>query len=318
MRLKRAFQILTNNFSNVFKMLLYRGVMLALSMGLTYFVLSLGLNVIMESVEASTIAAMLTDFFRALVSGDTQYLVSFSEAFPLAITDFLNLVIANIGSLVGSVLGVIVVYLVFRVLNGISTFAVCGIINDRMCYYAKTSFAGAYFPNMGRAVLYQIIYVPLAFLYDLVSFILCWFICWMFSSAFSTWGFIGVLFGIAIAITGYVCLQALKMSWISPWMPAVIHEKTVGASLGKSLTDGKNFSVRFGNFLLAIYLIFAVNVVCAFATLGSMLIITVPASFVLLSCLQLVCYFEDNGKKYYLSANQIEGGEEELPVVKGM
>lgn len=42
MRLKRAFRILTDNFNNVFKMLLYRGIMLSLSLGLIYLVLSLG------------------------------------------------------------------------------------------------------------------------------------------------------------------------------------------------------------------------------------------------------------------------------------
>jgi len=313
MRLKRAFRLLTDNFSNVYKMLLYRGIMICLAAGLTYFVLSLGLNAVMESAEANTLKSMVSEFFTALVSGNTEYLVSFSEAFPLAVTDFLNLVMANMGSIVGSVIGVVVLYLVFRVLNGIATFAVCSILNDRMSYYAKTSFAGAYFPNLGRAVLYQIIYVPIAFVYDLVSLALCWGFCWVFFSAFSSWGFFGVLIGLALSIAGYVCLQALKMAWFSPWMPSVILEKKVGTTLGKSLSCAKKFSTRFGNFLIAIYLIFAVNVTCAFATLGSMLLITVPASFVLLSCLQLVCYYEDNGKKYYLAANRIVGGEDELP-----
>lgn len=311
MRLKRAFRILTDNFNNVFKMLLYRGIMLSLSLGLIYLVLSLGLNGILESAEASTITTMIGDFFRALVTGNSEYLVSFSEAFPLAVTDFLNLLIANIGSIVGSVVGVVVLYLVFRFLNGIATFAVCSILNDRMSLNAKTSFAGAYFPNIGSAMLYQLIYVPLSFVYDLVSLALCWGFCWLFFSAIASWGFFGMLVGLAMTITGFICLQALKMTWISPWMPAVIHEKKVGATLGKSLSDGRKFSTRFGNFLLAIYLIVAINVACAFATLGSMLIITVPASFVLLSCLQLVCYYEDNGKRYYLASDCIVGDDAE-------
>lgn len=145
MRLKRAFRILTDNFNNVFKMLLYRGIMLSLSLGLIYLVLSLGLNGILESAEASTITTMIGDFFRALVTGNSEYLVSFSEAFPLAVTDFLNLLIANIGSIVGSVVGVVVLYLIFRFLNGIATFAVCSIINDRMSLNGENKFCGRIF-----------------------------------------------------------------------------------------------------------------------------------------------------------------------------
>lgn len=313
MRLKRAFRIMTDNFSNVYKVLLFRVVTLSLSLGLSYLVLSLGLNAILESVEANTITTMLAEFFKALVSGNTEYLVSFSEAFPLAITDFLNLIVANIGSIVGSVIGVVALYLVFRVLNGTATFAVCSIVNDRMSYYAKTHFSGAYFSNIGRALVYQLIYVPMAFVYDVLALALCWGFCWLFFAAVSPWGFVGVFIGLALSVAGFICLQALKIACVSPWMPAAIAEKKVGATLGKSLSDGTDFSARYSNFLIAIFLIFTVNVVCAFATLGSFLIVTIPASFVLLACLQLVCYYEDNGKKYYLSADRIVGGEDELP-----
>ena len=70
MRLKRALRILTDNFTNSFKLLLYRAVMMALSLGLVYLVLSFGLNDIVTSAEASRIFEMIGEFFTAVVSGD--------------------------------------------------------------------------------------------------------------------------------------------------------------------------------------------------------------------------------------------------------
>ena len=183
-----------------------------------------------------------------------------------------------------------------------------------MAFYGKTNFSAAFFSNLGRAMLYQVIYVPLAFVYDVCSVAISWGICWLLFSGFGSLGFLAVLFGLIVGITCEICFQALKLSIVASWMPAVICEKKVVPAFQKSLSNGRRFAARFGNFLVAIYLIVVANVLCFIATLGSAVIITVPASFLLLVCLQLVCYYEDNGKKYYLNAHRVVGEEDELPM----
>lgn len=77
MAIKRALRLLIDNFYNVFKLLLYRLVMGALFVGLSYFILDLGLRSLLEGPEVEHVLTMVGEFFEALVSGKTAYLESF-------------------------------------------------------------------------------------------------------------------------------------------------------------------------------------------------------------------------------------------------
>ena len=67
MAIRRAFRLLTDNFTNVFKLLLYRLVMGALFVGLSYFILDLGLRSLLEGEEMKNVLTMVGKFFEALV-----------------------------------------------------------------------------------------------------------------------------------------------------------------------------------------------------------------------------------------------------------
>ena len=122
MAIRRAFRLLTDNFTNVFKLLLYRLVMGALFIGLSYFILDLGLRSLLEGEEMKEVVTMAGKFFEALFSGDTSYLASFEENFRAALTALGAAFFADIGSVIGSFVGVVMLYLVFRFLNGMATF----------------------------------------------------------------------------------------------------------------------------------------------------------------------------------------------------
>ena len=63
MAIRRAFRLLTDNFTNVFKLLLYRLVMGALFIGLSYFILDLGLRSLLEGEEMKEVVTMAGKFF---------------------------------------------------------------------------------------------------------------------------------------------------------------------------------------------------------------------------------------------------------------
>ncbi len=195
MRLRNAFRLLLNNFSNVYKLLLFRLVTNVLMLSLAYVVISFGLHTIFSSAEAEAIVDLAGEFFHALVSGNVSFLGTFQEKFTGALADFLSLLGTNIGSIVGSVIGVSLLYLAARFLNGTAVFAMGSIYNDRMSSYGKTGFASAYFKHVGKAALYQIIYVPLAFLYDLLALLGCWFFFFYTPSLFHTWEILTIFLG---------------------------------------------------------------------------------------------------------------------------
>lgn len=312
MRFRNAVHITIDNFSSVFKMLLYRIVTWVIFFSLTYVILKLGLGSITSSAETAQLKELSLEFFRALFGGDAVRLQTFHEDFQQALMNFVQLLGANIGSIVGSLIGVCLMYLISRFCNGLSVFAVAGSLNDRMSVYSRTSFSASFFRNLGRGSVYQLIYVPLAFLYDVITFSACYFLFFYAPSFMPSWGILTVFIALSLSVTLIVVLESLKMTLISAWMPAILSDgQRVGAAMRASMRAKKNFGKRLASFVIAVYLIIAVNAVFALCTFGSGLLITLPLSFLFLLGLQFVHYYEDNGKKYFISFRKIAGGDPE-------
>ena len=168
--------------------------------------------------------------------------------------------------------------------------------------------------TQARAVRYHLLYVPLSFLYDVLALVLCWFFFFYAPSLMGSTGVGTILLGLSLTVAVYIVLQALKLTFISSWMPYAVENKKVLAGWKDSFTLRGKFVRRFVSYLLAIYLMVVINVVCGFCTLGSFLLITLPASAIYLLWLQLVLYYHENGRKYYLHARKVVGDAEDMPV----
>ena len=311
MRFRNAFHITMDNFSSAFKMLLYRLVVAVITFSIVYVILRLALAVIVESAVWETLRGMTEEFFRALFSGDSEVLQTFQSDFHTALADFFALLGRNGGAVAGAVVGVCLIYLLSRFLNGLCLFAVAGTMHDRMSMFSRTSFSASYFKRLGSAALYEVIYVPIVFLYDAVTVLVCWFFFFYVPSFLPSWGFLPVLISLCLTVTLVVFLQSLKMTFISAWIPSIVSGgKRVGQALKDAVRPGKGFWRRFATFLAAIYLIVVMNVAFGLFTIGSALFLTVPISFIFLLALQFVHYFEDNEMKYFISVHDIAGSAE--------
>ena len=310
MRFRNAVHITVDNFSSAFKMFLYRLVVGVLTFSLVYVILQLSLSVIVGSAELQALKDLVGEFFRALFSGDSAYLAQFQENFNAALGDFLRLITQNGGAIAGAVVGVCLIYLLSRFLNGLCHFTAASIMNDRMGSFARTSFSAAFFKNLGSAALYEVIYVPISFVYDALSLAACWFLFFYLPSFLPSWGFLTILLALSLTIALYICLQSLKMTLISAWIPAVLTgTASVAKGLRMSLRSKSPFWKRFASYLVADYLIVVVNVMFGLFTLGSALLVTIPLSFLFLLALQCVHFYEDSGKKYFISIHNIAGAE---------
>ena len=299
------------NFASVYKLLLYRVITGIVFFSLTFVTLRLGLNFIVRSAEAGTLTGLVKDFLRALVTGNVERLQTFQPEFHEALLAFGELLLSRIGDIIGAVIGVAVIYLVSRFVNGLGVCAFAQIDQDRMSTYSRTKFSTAYFKGMGKGALYEVVYVPLSFAYDVISGLACWFFFFYLPSFLPAWGIVTTLIAISLTLTAYICLQALKMTLISAWMPAMIDGQSLKSAMRTSILSRKNFGKRFSGYLVSIYLLFAANVALAVFTFGGALLLSVPFSFLLLLNIQFVHYYEDNGKKYFVTYSKIAGGEEE-------
>lgn len=54
-----------------------------------------------------------------------------------------------------------------------------------------------------------------------------------------------------------------------------------------------------------------VNVLCAFATFGAALLVTVPVSYLIMLCVQFVGYYTFEKKKYFLTEDTVIRPKEE-------
>ncbi len=310
MRFRNSIRLLIDNFGNVYKLFFFRLVTGALFLSAAYVIVTFGLHVIIESAEAERIILLLGDFLQALVTGNTGFLNGFQAAFTSAVTDFFQLILTNIGSIVWSVVGMCLIYLLSRFLNGTALFAVGSVLNDKLESYSRTTFSSAYTKSSGKAMLYQIIYVPLTFVYDVLAILACWFFFFYTPSFLPSWGILTVFFGLSLAMLAFVCLQALKMACISSWIPSVVTgDEKVGSGFAASFRRLHGFGGRFSAYFVSIYLVIVVNALFAVFTFGSALLFTVPASYLFILCVQFVYYYEDTGKKFFLSFRKISGAD---------
>lgn len=305
MRFRRSCSLLADNFSSVYKLLLYRVVTGVIFFSLVYVILTLGLDFIVKSAEAARLQTLLGEFVTALFSADAAYLKGFQEAFAGAAGDFLALLGEHMGSIVGSVIGVCAVYLLLRFANGLGVFAVADVANDRMSVNARTKFYAAFVRCVGKATLYHLIYVPASFVYDVVSLLACW-LFFFYTPFLLGWGAAGVAFSVSLTLLAIVLFQTLKMTLVSSWIPAILNGGGVLSSFKASFRGAGEFWKMFSYYLVAIFLIVAGNAAFAVFTVGSGLLLTVPVSYLFLLCFQLVGYYEQ-GEKRYFAAGQVVG-----------
>lgn len=311
MKFRNAFRILSDNFSNIYKLLIFRLVTGVLFFSVAYVIINRGLHEIFVSPEAQNLAKLFKDLFQEIATGtEFSAFVGFRDEFIAELGNFLILIGTNMGAIIGSFSGISIIYILTRILNGTATFAVASVLNDRMTAYSRTKFSSAYFKYLGKAVIYQLIYVPISFVYEVASVAACWFFFLYTPSLLPSWGLITIVLGLALSVTGLFCLLAVKMTFVSAWIPAILSDgKNVREGCALSFKALKGFGNRFSNYLMAIYLIFGGSVLLGICTFGSFLLIMIPAGIFFILCLQLVFYYEDAGKKYYLSFRKISGAD---------
>lgn len=61
----------------------------------------------------------------------------------------------------------------------------------------------------------------------------------------------------------------------------------------------------YSNFLMLILFIFGLNMAALICTVGAGLLITVPASYVLLLCFEFVAYYDREEIKYFIGVNTV-------------
>ncbi len=295
MKFKHAFNVLIDNFSLTYKQLLYRLIILGIAFTICYVGIYPFIKELLDSQSFNSLIGGIKSFINNLLSGKVEELHDVSNKVAAAYTDFINLLYEKTSQLVLSGLLLFLVYVVGRWFSSLGNYAAAAVINDKMAMRTSSHFFGTLIRNLKQASLFSLIYVPLTCLYDLGTAALAFLLVYLL-----VYGFLPVIWGIFLFILLIILAVSVKMTFVNDWMPALIRGKARQREAIKYTFSRKNkrtFNVM-SNYVVLTLLILAVNVVALFFTLGVGMLLTVPASYLLLSCFQLVSYYEREEIRY--------------------
>lgn len=315
MKFKHAFNVFIDNFIVTYKVLLYRVIILIFSMCLYTAVILPFIHSISDTTPVIDLTEAVSEFGSAFVNLDFTALQNAWQSIGNAFDELLQLLRARVGSIVLTVVILILVYLIQRFLSGLSNYTAAALINDKMAMRADSSFIGTLIKNLGKASLYNAIYVPLSLVYDIIIFTVMTaiFIGLMNASA-------PLLLLIAMFSTCITFLFVIKMALTTDWLPALIYGKmTNRGAIMYSLNykaNNKNFLSVLSNYVVLVLVIFALNVAAVFLTFGAGLLLTMPASYVLLISFEFVNYCDNNEIKYFMDKNTVVKPEREAVMTR--
>ncbi len=310
MKFKHTFHVFVDNFSLIYKHLLYGIIVVAIGVGLSCAVILPTINNIMGTAQYSSLTESIEALWADVSNLNTELLHDDLTVFRTAIKDFLRMLGTDKAGILWLCFALlIVVYLIFKFLIGLGNYTTGALINDKMTLQANSPFIVTMIKNLGKASLYNAIYVPVSFVFDVLSTVFIW-------ALFFRWlRFIPILAKIFLFTTLLIGLITVKMTFTVNWLPSLIHGKQNNrkAIANNFLRSGNGIASVFSNFLVIIFVILGLNVAAIMFTFGAGLLITVPASFVMLISFEFVTYYDANGLKYFISGGVVVGPKKETP-----
>jgi hypothetical protein len=308
MKFKNTFNVFVDNFPVVYKHLLYRLVVALIAFGLYAAVIYPFANAIFSSAEYNALIDGLKEFVKNLINGNASELGSTTEKIKNAFESIVSLISKNSGNIIWGVIGFLIVYMIKKFFMGLGNYATSAVICDKMALRAKSPFIITLVRNLKKATLYNLIYVPLATVYELIVYAgMYLLIFWVFGFV-SFWP-IKFFFYVAIIIVAL----SLKMVFTTDWIPALIRGQMSqrDAFVYTFKRTNKHTADILSHYVILSLIIYFVNVVGAIFTFGAAALITIPASYVLVLCFELVNYYDREELKYFIDNKTIVKPEKE-------
>lgn len=315
MKFKHAFNVFVDNFIVTYKVLLYRVIILLFCLCLYTAVIFPFINSISDTSQVLALSQALGNFGSAFVNLDFAAMQVAWADIREAFIQLMEMLGARVGSVVLTVTIIVLVYLVQKFLLGLSNYTAGAMINDRMAMRANSPFIGTLIKNLGKASLYNVIYVPLSFAYDVIIFAVTGAIVVGLMNANAPLLLLIVLFSTVITF-----LYVIKMTFTTDWLPSLIYGKTTNrGAIAYSFNykaKNKDFLAVLSNYVVLVLVMFAINVAAVFLTFGAGLFITLPASYIILISFEFVNYCDNNEIKYFMDKNTVVKPERKQVLTK--
>lgn len=300
MRFRNTIRLFVENFKNVYRLLIFKLIVTLITSALCCAFVLPEIMEIGQSEQWLTLVEHVKRFLAAFLAADATELATIKgKIFENgSLGALLRLISSKATGIMLVALGCVLVYLFKRFIETVFHFAIGGVLNDKMSTYAETPLAAAFAANLGKASRYALVYVPVVFLFDLLMLGIC----------YGVLTIMPVFVALFLSVTIIVACQSLKLTFTGQWMPAMTADgkRLFDSFRYKDKTERRQRRKMFSGYVVTVYLIIIVNAVAAVFTFGSALLLTVPASYMLLICQQYVNYYTIKGKKYFITYENIE------------
>ena len=282
-------KLVTSNFKFVWKQLAYTLVRIAIVLGLTFLV-------------ARPIVAILQNggFFDSIRElGETVYIspnTFFIEA-KNCVMLFLNIFTSNFYWVWPYVFLVLFILLfVNTFLKSIGKYALSGIVHNNLTSLNNSGYCHYIVSHFGAACKYAVARWAL----DIPFFILK--IGFVALYCVSLKSFMMAVILIPVLVVMLILTFALQITLYSGLAARLIEGgKNPFSKIAQEYESSKNFWKVFSNALVAVLSIIVSNVIIGVFSIGAGLLVTVPASMVLVVTFELVAYYNSTKQRYYLS-----------------
>ncbi len=311
MKFKHSFHVFVDNFSVIYKQLLYRLIVLVISGLICWAGVYPFIKTFINSEQLNTIIEGTKGFITTLLNGQINELADLSEKVQTAYAELIELFNTKLSQAILSGLLILLITVISKWFMGLGNYATASIINDKMALRAKQPFFSTLIRNLKSAAIYNAIYVPLSVLFDLVIVVAMFFL--FFTLLNHVVYFFICLFLFVLAV---VFAITFKMTVTSDWLPALIRGKMKHGAAMKYAFSRKNkntFNVM-SNFAVIVLIVFALNMAAALLTLGVGLLLTVPSSYVIIICFEFVNFYDREEIKYSIDKNTIISPAKERPL----
>ena len=302
MKFKHTFHVFVDNFSVTYKLLLYRFVVALIASLITSLIVYEFVIQFINSQSFTTLWNGVQEFAADLLAGETEQLGTISDKIKAAFDELIILANTKLPELFVSLLLILLVQIVSKWFGGLGNYAAAAVINDKMTLHADLPFLSTLIKNLKEAAIYNAIYAPLSVLYDTAISVGMLFL----SFALVNSG-LPVILGIFLFALVLIAAITVKMTFTTDWLPAIIRgKKKQGEAFKYTFSrKGKSTFNVLSNFVVLVLIILALNVAALFFTLGVGLILSVPASYVILITFEFVNYYDREEIKYFIDRDNI-------------
>lgn len=297
MLFKNSIKILFSNFGLVWKSMLYFLIIIALSITGIYLCLSPVVELLEANGYIAKFVELYTDFITSL------NLAGFFESVSVHIDKIFEFVVSNISRMwFNFTLIAIIIFFAYFCFSNMVIMAYCNSLHLNMGSMAKQGFFLSYKQVFAKNFRYQL--VNFLIMLPIKALTIALFIWSLRLFSYSWWVSILAVF---VIILGYILIMSLRTSVFSAWVPTmIVMDYGVFKALRVSVkTSLRRFGRVFAGSIGITLFIICINFLCGLCTFMVGLIITLPATYLLLAVFGMVVAYEGQGMRYYVDVYNV-------------